>query len=464
MDLDKDNELLIGGDLDILPPGEPFPKRGRIPDPDYRSTSESHKAPLQPKKRSIKCLQMDVPQELRNADLAKWDNEYLYNMASSRQSNYKLITRAKKNAAFWVFGHGIGSVGQGLGVSQVTHPLHNFSGEHLLAALHERKERNVGQKRSYQLANESDSSDDERRVRARDKGEYEATAGRGKSRIFAESDGQVQEVGIHTVLLLRTAGCYATESDMFVYQDVEIGRHAPLSLHDDASSQMPWNITLSIQGSRHGSSAPSLPGPFDSVDSSSRRQLVGLGRIGHRLASSSPLASRGLLFDPSRLDRRSLLSIFGNESDDLDTLGDFTLDSYYGEEHIDDVVGAEPESRSNQALQSVGPNAMDPKAVAAFQLRVSTLDQDSKNFLEFVNNGVRSLSSEQAPAAAISNNEITFSRLLPPETTSRAVATQGLMHILTLTTRDILTVRQVWVSHGLQDTFGDIILSMKVAS
>ena len=219
MDLDKDNELLSGGDLDILPPGEPFPKRGRIPDPDYRSTSEPHEAPLHPKKRSIKCLQMDVPQELRNADLAKWDSEYLYNMASayrSRQSNYKLITRAKKNAAFWVFGHGIGSVGQGLGVSQVTHPLHNFSGEHLLAALHERKERNVGQKRSYKLANESNSSDDERRVRARDKGEYEETTGRGKSRIFAESHGQVQEVGIHTVLF-RTACCYATDSDMFVY-------------------------------------------------------------------------------------------------------------------------------------------------------------------------------------------------------------------------------------------------------
>jgi meiotic recombination protein REC8, fungi type len=408
---------------------------------------------------------MDVPQQLRNADLAKWDSEYLSNMASaylSRQSN-KSITQAKKNAASWVFGHGIGSVGLGLGVSRITHPLHYFSGEHLLAALHKQKEHNAGQKRSYKHVNENDSGDDGRRVRARDKGGYEETIGRGE--IPAEIDGQVQEVWMHTVLLFCTASSYGTESHMFVYQDVEIGRHAPPSLHDDASSQMPWNTTASIQGSRYGSSAPSLPRPFESVDSSSHRQLGGLGRIGHRFASSSPLANRGLPFDPSRRDRPSLFSIFGSESDDLDTLGGYTLDSYYGEERVEDAAGTEPEGEGNQAL--IRPNTLDAQTVAALQLRVSTLDQDSRNFLEFVHNGVSSIGQEPAEDAVISSNEITFSHLLPPETTSCMVATQGLMHILTLATMDILAVRQV--STGVpgytngHDTFGDIILSVKVA-
>lgn len=88
-------------------------------------------------RKNVKTMVMDAQIGLRNKDLAQWNNEYLQNMAtvSKQKQQNKLPTLVKHNAAFWVFGQGIGSVGVGLGTSCLPHPLKQFSGDELYDSL-----------------------------------------------------------------------------------------------------------------------------------------------------------------------------------------------------------------------------------------------------------------------------------------------------------------------------------------
>lgn len=116
-------------------------------DPDYNleldgvhENDENAEVPavqMRQKKKTAKAINVDDPPELRNSDLARWNTQYLQNMAiaSKLKENNKLITVAKKNAAFWVLGVGIASVGTGVGTSRIPHPLEAFSGDQLLGAL-----------------------------------------------------------------------------------------------------------------------------------------------------------------------------------------------------------------------------------------------------------------------------------------------------------------------------------------
>ena len=78
----------------------------------------------------------------------------------------------------------------------------------------------------------------------------------------------------------------------------------------------------------------------------------------------------------------------------------------------------------------------------------STLDQDSLNFLKYLESifmtatpaNEEEVYDPNGPAGEI--KLVTFSTLLPPQKTSHIVATQGLMHVLTLATRGILAVYQ----------------------
>jgi meiotic recombination protein REC8, fungi type len=243
---------------------------------------------------------------------------------------------------------------------------------------------------------------------------------------------------------------------------------------------MPWNITASIQGSRHGSSVPSLPRPFESVDLSARRPVASFGRVGHYFASSSPLAGRGLGLDPSGRNRHSSFSVPRIDSEDLDTLGDLDLNTYLGDEVHGDLANVGPLGDLGSCHAFEPGLAIETRTDNEFQRLSSTLDQDSRNFLEFMRNQVESLTPgidvaegkrprnvEDNSIEKILLKEVTLSLLLPPETTTRAVATQALMHILTLATKDILAVRQE-TSHevaqgenGTQEAFGEIILSLK---
>ncbi|GKZ19333.1 hypothetical protein AbraIFM66951_005562 [Aspergillus brasiliensis] len=367
---------------------------------------------LQQKKRGPKVIGLDVQIALRNTEMAHLNSNYVQNMAaaSKQKQRNKLPTLAKKNAAFWVFGQGIGSVGVGVGVSHVTHPLHSFSGEHLYEKLNP-EPNGRGRKRVHPSV-EGDSDLDTRRVRPRVDDEYQT--GRHDDRLWNE--------------------------------DVEIGRNAPPSLHDENSIQMPWNITASVQSSRQGSSAANIFRGFGSISDFSSHGVsdTAFGRARSRLTSASPLAGRGFPFDAEALN---VLSIPGNELGELDNLDDFDISQYLHTELAtenhrafdeDQIMGAGHETHSVvQGLQVLNDESQK-----------STLGQDSLNFLKYL----ETILMTEIPANEEGRYDlnvplgefgsVAFSTLLPPQKTSHIVATQGLMHVLTLATRGVLSVHQ----------------------
>ncbi|KAE8168092.1 hypothetical protein BDV40DRAFT_295208 [Aspergillus tamarii] len=397
-----------------------------------------------PQKRRAPRLQiLDDRTALRNTELGNMNSDYVQNMviALKQKQQNKLPAQAKKNASFWVFGQGIGSVGLGLGASRVPHPLQQFSGEELYAAL-DPTARRKGRKRSRLLSDESEADFDVRRVRARE--ENEEQVGRGG---VVDNDD--------------------------IWQDIEIGRHAPSIFRDDNSfsSQMPWNITASVRSSQHGSSAASgLRGVANVSDPSASRgrdlivsHLAGRGRSRNRLTSASPLASRGLPFDAEAFDN---LTLPGN--DDLDVLGDFDLSQYLLNELFSAAHGHTGDD-GNASMYSRQVTLQD-------RLSKSSLDQESLNFLGFLTKKLEALLVEQTGKmdedGSINSSStyhviksIGFSALLPPAETSPSVATEGLMHILTLATKGFLSVRQddyqdKSTRYHIRYEFGEIFLQL----
>lgn len=244
-------------------------------------------------------------------------------------------------------------------------------------------------------------------------------------------------------------------------QDFEIGRQGPPALHDENSSQMPWNITASIQSSRQGSSLLAPFRGFGGIDDRSSqglpgstgfRELPGLGRPWSRLTSASPLAGRGPHFDSTMQDK--LNNFLGSdESDDIDMLGGFDLD--YGLQSEREETAETPFKTPRRST-----SASNRQLAAKINILSSTLDQESLNFLEFLKTQIETTKvvnaegiqgSEQKTSVSKGKqalrrlpheNEIALSALLPPKKTSRVVATHGLMHVLTLATKGVLEVHQ----------------------
>ena len=179
----------------VLPTAEPFPTRTVLGDvPAVREQSESSEAaeaPLQRKPRAPKQLPVDERQELHNADLAQWKANYVENMKEAAQvkKSHKAPALAKKNAAFWVMGRGIGGIGAGLGASKLESPLAMFSGNAMMEALTGIKASAAGFKRSRESEEGPDSDSEARRVRMRDGGEDEI--GRGEGLVIGDDDGML---------------------------------------------------------------------------------------------------------------------------------------------------------------------------------------------------------------------------------------------------------------------------------
>lgn len=249
-------------DLDVQPGAEvTLPAEETLADTTGLDESMGKGRRVNQRHREAKVIVTDVVTTLRNTDLAQWNNEYKANMAqaSKQKQLNKLPTIAKKNAAYWVFGNGIGAVGNPLGPLHIPHPLKSYSGEELYYALCPAAE--CKRRRTEDTGDDSDSGEQGRRVRPR--------------------DGQVD------------------------LMDVEVARHAPSSVLDDLSSLMPWNTIASIESSHRGQRF----GSGSELSYGSRRR----GGI----QSASPLAGRGYLHNR---DRDSSLDIPGNFGEELDDL------------------------------------------------------------------------------------------------------------------------------------------------
>ncbi|KAL4740006.1 hypothetical protein BDV11DRAFT_204616 [Aspergillus similis] len=384
--------------------------------------TETHGATAPQRQRGPKFLASDIQTALRNSELAAMNDDYMHNVAvvARHKRQNRVSTQAKKNAAYWVFGLGIGSVGAGVGSSQVIHPLHFFSGDELYETL-------VSHKRPLEDEPETEG----RRVRAREDDEQ------GRMDIVDDTN--------------------------LWNEDVELGRHQSPPLYDDNSSQMPWNITASVQSSRHGASAANIFGGLGSVSDLSSRGLPesvasfgrapsvgpsGIGRARNRLTSASPLAGRGFPYDFDNL------SIPGHYDEDLDKLEGFDLGNYLD----DNVIGD-----SNSNADAAGPSHKSQELQNS--LTESVMDQEGLNFLGFLAAKIESLEPAESAKGAPAT-EITFSTLLPFQETSATVATQGLMHILALATKGFLKVRQdeyqdqSSADDGVRYEFGEIFISL----
>ncbi|KAF9887965.1 hypothetical protein FE257_009487 [Aspergillus nanangensis] len=414
------------------------PKTG---DPELHSSDIEVK--MQQTRRKPKVIASDTQTALRSTELSQMNKEYLQNMAaaSKQKLRNKMVTEYKRNAAFWVSGLGIGSVGVGLGASRIPHPLHRFSGEELYDLVN--PEPSPNKRKRPRPSDQDTETGSERRVRARKT--LEEQIGRGDDTQGITND-----------------------------EDIEIARHALSALRDDNTSQMPWNITASVQSSRNGSSAANILRGIGSIsDFSSRGIMESVGSFNrgrNRLTSASPLAGRGFPFDIGGLDS---LTIPGNECEDVDVLGDFDLSQYLQMELYADDTGP---NMDDPGEAHTGPH----RRLRGFDQKIqqTTLDQESQNFLQFLvdKSAVGHVddadqdSARTSPvmlAAAAGSEELSFSVLLPPDTTSYAVATHGLMHILALATKGFLVVQQepyvdVSDEDGVRYEYGEIRMRLAV--
>jgi len=169
MPREEDMEVrIVEEELDLFPAGD---RGANSSHPSaIREQPEVPEAQMRSRKKPVKIIGLDDYQELRNSDLAQWNAGYPHNMAAAAKlkQNNKLLTQAKRNASFWVLGCGIGSVGIGLGISRVPHPLGSFSGEGLLGALTGTHAHASSRKRSHSTVDSSGSGSQERHVRMRE--------------------------------------------------------------------------------------------------------------------------------------------------------------------------------------------------------------------------------------------------------------------------------------------------------
>lgn len=425
--LDDENDLLL---LDA----EPFPPMAPGPSPragPLRSTSESSEiaeAPLQRRHRATKQLPVDVRQELRNSDLAQWKDAYAQNMseASGIKINHKAPFIAKKNAAFWVMGSGIGSVGEGLGSSQMKSPLVMFSGNNIMEALTGIQVSTAGRKRDRIEEDDNESDSEARRLRMRkDDGEH---IGRGDDLILNDDDTAMipgSEVSVNKSI---------HPSLSYVFQGIEMGRHAQITLEDPS---FPWNVSASAIGSRQGSLArgrgftgsvggfPTSAAGASSLPGMGGMQPSSLDRRASRITSASPLVGR------SR-ERYSSLELPTHEDDD-ELLG--------GQIITDD--------QALDNFQLYGPAAkVDTQTAAQSQWVKATLDQEANNFLEFVKAEIEAIPSpadddkDELSGEVLSKRSVFFETLLPPTQHTKIVAAQALHHVLALASRDLINVSQ----------------------
>ena len=199
MDLDPEQYIPVFENEDILlPAAEAFPEMVAVPlmragplqslplPPADESSSRNQQAPLRRRPRVPKVLPRDTPTELRNADLARWHDNYVENMTSEARLKlqHKAPRLSKKNARLFVLGSGIGGAGLNFSGIRLSGPLGMFSGDNLLEALTGVKVTTSGKKRLFE--EDIDPDIEGRRVRMRES--FEDQIGRGNDLVFNDDE------------------------------------------------------------------------------------------------------------------------------------------------------------------------------------------------------------------------------------------------------------------------------------
>jgi meiotic recombination protein REC8 len=379
-------------DLDLpvfgsdLPDGEAFPIAAQYHgsnQAEFVQSSSTASAPMRKKRRKVRVLPTDSKTELRNKDLADWNANYLQNMDTvvKGKKQARIAQQAKKDAEYFVWGSGIGGFAHQYANITGPNPFELFIGDNLfqLATGFSRK-KVAGRKHDRDSGIDDETQNESRRVRQKT-GECEEELGRG----FGNEDFSIPLGG----------------------DEVELPRDAVTALDDQQIfSSMPWNISAS----KHGSSAIPRSGRLSSLDR---------GRPGSRLVSASPLHGRGqpLGLEALNLESEADIVVGGDEDIMPEPSSPPT------------VVGALPRLsiRVAEAISAEGENFLDFVTEAIIEKRKRT----QKNFGPVV-----------GAEGAANVNEITFHELLPPAENNKMIACQGLMMLLTLSTKGLLDVQQ----------------------
>lgn len=348
------------------------------------TSEETAAAPLRRRARPArKTIPLDSTMELRNGDLAHWSTEYLSNMqeALRHKNALKAVAQAKKNAEFWMLGQSDAG------------PLSMFQGAKFIEALTGINLDGSGRKRSRDEGYETDET---RRKRSRGEEALSDEIARG----VEYDDGYM----------------LMAEDDT-----IEQGRDAPTPLDDrHLSSMMPWNQSA---GSRRPTTLFSGTGQHRATSASlgpGGMQLNFPARRGSRLTSASPLQGRGVPGPGAEIDYYQLP---GSQGD----IGMSGMDEF----------------------ELYGPAAnVDTQTAAQSQWQRAALDGESGNFLEFVKAGVEKAHEDRAGAVVGDQEDkalqstVDFETLLPPHDNTYVVAAQAMLHVLSLGTKNLLSVVQ----------------------
>ncbi|KAL1792695.1 hypothetical protein ACET3X_009202 [Alternaria dauci] len=348
-------------------------------------SSDTFAAPMH-RRRVPRTIPTDSAIELRNKELADWTKNYRQNMKAAAQKKIKsrIAAQAKKNAEHYVWGSGIGGIGQRILGGQGSSPFDMFIGDSLFESI-------TGLTRNKTTTGKHD----------RDSGIDDAT--QEESRHVRQKTGEPE------------VGRSADEEDLPMVGDDDIAVELPregVSALDDQQifSAMPWNVSASIRGS----SAIPRSGHVDMVRSAAP------GRHGSRLISASPLHGRGMPIAFEGLT--NLTSDVGYGGDEFGPPGP---SSDYPE-----PVFREPSARVREALSTEGKNF-----ITFVNERILEKREWGPTDLEHMSDVF-----ETEPAAKIES--ITFEELLPPAENTKMIACQGFMMVLDLGSKDMLDVQQ----------------------
>jgi meiotic recombination protein REC8 len=373
-----------------LPPAAPGPSSDQYRPQEHRSSSvlessSSANAP-QRRKRCPKPITVDSKIELRNKELMAMNTDYLVNMANDQARTYALRAnqQAKRNSIYWLLGRGLGNIGSGIGNSKTKGPLAEvFSGTALYQWITGIPLGVTGQKRESE---DEETTDIERQKRRR----------------LNEED----QVG-------RAGPAYMDNNDSILQGDgTELARDQPEAL-EYITSAMPWNILSSIRGS---SANRAQTGAAGSITGS-------FSRRGNRLVSASPLVGRG---------RPSGLENFGEPDPNSDAAMLGSMEDFGG------LIG-------DEEFEYHGPGArVDTKTAAQNSWQTASLDQECNNFYDFIENAIteKRKAAEALDLLTSDIKVVEFKELLDPAINSVIVASQALLHVLTLGTKNLISVQQ----------------------
>lgn len=408
LDDDGDFIMQMDDDMNILPDAEAFPTHPRVqPHVDQESTivesSVSAEVPMRRRKAKASAVvsDRDIRLELPRVEISEWQQDYVSNMALAKQKKAMrgVHQNAITNASIFVWVNGIGGIGKIIrSAGNVPHPLDIFRGDKLKQLITGIETLpTVGRKRARSVFDEDDAVG-ARNVRTRPDLE-EPQLPRA-----VEDDAFMPNF----------------DDDMLPPPDdstAELGREALSPLADHHSSAMPWNISTSLHSFRLGSS--SLPrGP-------ARQSSVLQGRPGSRLTSASPLLGRGRLLSETDADRT----------------------------HLSPSRGASTSVVEVEEFEAFGPSAaVDTQTAQNSQWLAEALETESFNFLEFVRcsaaeEGIDEVGRENQESQDTDDGNdgekwVGFETLFPPRESYRIVAAQAFYHVLSLATKNLLSVKQ----------------------